>query len=34
MSPQELLGPEDPLCPWRERILELFAGFARNVPTA
>lgn len=34
MSPQELLGPEDPLCRWRERILELFDGFARNVPTA
>ena len=34
MSPQELLGPEDPLCRWRERMLELFSGFARNVPTA
>lgn len=34
MSPQELLGPEDPLCRWRERMLELFGGFARNVPTA
>jgi glutathione S-transferase len=34
MSPQELLGPEDPLCQWRERILELCDGFARNVPTA
>ena len=34
MSPQELLGPEDPLCRWRERILDLFGGFARNVPTA
>jgi glutathione S-transferase len=34
MSPQELLGPEDPLCRWRERMLELFGSFARNVPMA
>jgi glutathione S-transferase len=34
MSPHELLGPEDPLCRWRERVLDLFDGFARNVPTA
>ena len=34
MSPQEVLGPEDPLCAWRERVLDLFDGFARNVPTA
>jgi glutathione S-transferase len=34
MSPQEVLGPEDPLCAWRERMLDLFGGFARNVPTA
>jgi glutathione S-transferase len=34
MSPQEMLGPEDPLCGWRERILDLFGGFARHVPTA
>ena len=34
MSPHELLGPEDPLCQWRERMLDLFDGFARNVPTA
>jgi glutathione S-transferase len=34
MSPHELLGPEDPLSPWRERVLDLFDGFARNVPTA
>jgi glutathione S-transferase len=34
MSPQELLGPEDPLCQWRERMLDLFDGFARDVPTA
>jgi glutathione S-transferase len=34
MSPQEVLGPEDPLCAWRERMLDLYGGFARNVPTA
>lgn len=34
MSPQEVLGPEDPLCAWRERMLDLHGGFARNVPTA
>src|SRR5712692_10156177 len=34
MSPQELLAPEDPLCGWRERLLDLYDGFARNVPTA
>ena len=34
MSPRELLAPEDPLCQWRERMLDLYDGFARNVPTA
>jgi glutathione S-transferase len=34
MSPHELLAPEDPLCRWRERLLDQFGGFARNVPTA
>jgi len=34
MSPHEVLGPEDPLCSWRERMLDLFDGFARNVPVA
>ena len=34
MSPHELLAPEDPLSAWRERVLDLFGGFARNVPTA
>ena len=34
MSPHELLAPEDPLCQWRERMLDLHGGFARNVPTA
>jgi glutathione S-transferase len=34
MSPHELLGPEDPMCRWREQVLDLFGGFARNVPLA
>ena len=34
MSPQEVLGPESPLCVWRERMLGLYDGFARDVPTA
>ena len=34
MSPQEVLGPDSPLCVWRERMLGLYDGFARNVPTA
>jgi glutathione S-transferase len=34
MSPHELLGPEDPLCRWREQVLDLHGGFARNVPRA
>jgi glutathione S-transferase len=34
MSPHELLGPEDPMSAWRERVLDLFDGFARDVPAA
>ena len=34
MSPREVLAPEDPVCAWRERMLDLFDGFARNVPAA
>ncbi len=34
MSPMELLAPEDPLCAWRERVLDLHGGFAREVPAA
>lgn len=34
MSPSEVLAPEDPLCAWRERLLDLHGGFARNVPAA
>ncbi|MDQ5850063.1 MAG: glutathione S-transferase N-terminal domain-containing protein [Pseudomonadota bacterium] len=30
MSPQEVLAPEDPLCAWRERMLDLYDGFARS----
>ena len=34
MSPREVLAPEDPLSAWRERVLDLFGAFARNVPVA
>ena len=34
MSPQEVLAPAEPLFSWREKMLELFGGFARNVPVA
>jgi len=34
MSPQDVLSPADPLFSWRERMLGLFGGFARNVPVA
>ncbi|HJY76012.1 MAG TPA: glutathione S-transferase N-terminal domain-containing protein [Burkholderiales bacterium] len=34
MSPRELLAPEDPLSAWRERVLDLFGGLARNVVIA
>jgi glutathione S-transferase len=34
MSPGELLAPEDPLCAWRERVLDLHDGFAREMPAA
>lgn len=34
MSPQELFNNSEPLYLWRERILDLYDGFARNVPTA
>ena len=34
MSPLEILAPEDPLFGWRSRMLDLFGGFAREVPTA
>jgi glutathione S-transferase len=34
MSPMQVLAPEDPLCAWRERVLDLHGGFARQVPAA
>jgi glutathione S-transferase len=34
MSPQAIFNNSDPLYGWRERILDLYDGFARNVPTA
>ena len=34
MSPSEVLAPEDPLCAWRERVLDLHGGFAREAPAA
>jgi glutathione S-transferase len=34
MSPSEVLAPEDPLCAWRERVLDLHGAFAREVATA
>ena len=33
-SPAALLGADDPLAAWRERILDLHAGCARNVAVA
>jgi glutathione S-transferase len=34
MSPQPVLQTSDPLHAWRERMLDLYDGYARNVPTA
>jgi glutathione S-transferase len=34
MSPHQVLAGDDPLLAWRERILDLHSGFARNVPVA
>jgi len=33
-SPQAIFDTSDPMYGWRERILDLYDGFARNVPTA
>lgn len=33
-SPFELLEPDTPVAQWRERCLDLFAGFGRSVPAA
>lgn len=34
MCPRELLAGDDPLAGWRERMLDLNGGFARNTPVA
>jgi glutathione S-transferase len=34
MSPQDVLTAGEPLAAWRERMLDLYDGFARNVATA
>ena len=34
MCPRELLAAEDPLAAWRDRMLDLNGGFARNTPVA
>ena len=34
MSPHQILAGDDPLAAWRERVLDLHSGFARNVPVA
>ena len=34
MSPQDVLAGADPLAAWRERMLDLYDGFARNVTIA
>ncbi len=31
-SPHPLLAPDDPLVPWRTRLLDLYDGLARTVP--
>ena len=33
-SPQDVLTADAPLHAWREKMLDLYGGFARNVPTA
>jgi glutathione S-transferase len=30
VSPQRLLEPDDPVYAWRERMLDLYGGLARN----
>jgi glutathione S-transferase len=32
MSPYKVLNDDDPLAAWREKLLDLNSGFARNVP--
>lgn len=31
-SPKRLIAEDDPIYPWRERMLDLFEGFCRNAP--
>jgi glutathione S-transferase len=33
-SPQDIFNSSDPLYGWRSRMLEMYDGFARKVPTA
>jgi len=33
-SPHPVLAGDDPVAAWRERLLDLHSGFARNVPVA
>ncbi len=33
-SSQDIFNSSDPLYGWRDRILDLYDGFARNIPTA
>jgi len=33
-SPQDVLNNAEPLYAWRERILDLYDGFARKTPAA
>jgi glutathione S-transferase len=33
-SPQDILNDADPLYAWRERMLDMYDGFARKTPTA
>ena len=30
VSPIRLLEPDDPVYAWRERVMDLFGGYARN----
>lgn len=34
LTPFKMLAEDDPVLAWRERILDLHSGFARNVPAA
>lgn len=34
LTPYKVLAEDDPVLAWRERVLDLHSGFARNVPAA